>query len=252
MTVAEMVTEWMNQLVEEFGGAKSAETQEIEWNPKEWEPLVNGDSIPEEGLAAIEELSLLTKGKGITRQHVRAVGAKCGDVGLFTAAMIWGLKPNSYGPYRLGQMLTTRRHGRDPVEVINEIVQTARTRGAAEGFGSLWTNGASRIFRLGTAFGTKVLYFAAAGKHGEPPQKFAEAPPLILDQFVHLGAQRFVEVDREFAESVPDPSKYMTRTLYERYCKVMADRARTAEVTPDCLEMVLFSLGKNPERFSVQ
>ena len=247
-----MVAEWMNQLVEEFGGAKSAETQEIEWNPKEWEPLVNGDSIPEEGRVAIEELSLLTKGKGITRQHVRAVGAKCGDVGLFTAAMIWGLKPNGYGPYRLGQMLTTQRHGRNPVEVINGIVQTARTRSSAEGFGSLWTNGASRVFQLGTAFGTKVLYFAAAGKVVEPSRKFAEAPPLILDQFVHRGAQQFMEVDQAFAESVPDPRKYMTRSLYERYCEVMADRARTAEVAPDCLEMALFSLGKNPERFSVQ
>lgn len=247
-----MATNWVSPLVESVGGAAIAETQSIKWNEEEWTKLAAESALPTEAANAIRELKLVVGSAGIKRQDVRSVGAKCGDVGLFTASMIWGMKPGGYGPYRLREMLTKPRHGREPADVITEIVQTTRTHGAAEGFGSLWTNGSSRVFRLGTAFGTKVLHFAAARADGTPPEKFAEAPPLILDQFVYLGAQRLADVDEEFADSVPDPRKYMTRTLYEQYCRVMADRARTAGVTPDCLEMALFSLGKNPERFSVK
>lgn len=232
-----MIHQWVADLVEQYGGPAAAEAQRIPWKAQEWAPFTDDRLYPKGCVAAVAELTELVDSAGVSRQHVRAVGEDCGPIGLFTAAMIWGLRPGGYGPFRLREMLTTPRHGRQPAEVITEIVNTVREKGAEAGFSSLWSAGASRVFRLGTAFGTKALYFAA---NDSTPG----ARPLVLDQFVYLGAQEFTNCDPDFVEAVPDPRRYMTGDMYLGYCTAMAARANGAGVRADMLEYALFAHGK--------
>lgn len=144
--------------------------------------------------------------------------------------MVWGFGPTGYGASRTAKMLSS--YG--AAAASEHIWVTAREQGARAGFSALWHNQRSRVRGLGTAFGTKVLYFAATAATPGPA-------PLVLDQFVHRGAQRLARQGALDAPPVPDPRRYLTGVTYAKYCAWADEQAPGAG---DKVEYVLFQEGK--------
>lgn len=166
----------------------------------------------------------------LTREAVRDAHTKLGPHGGFLAALVWGFGPTGYGASRAAKILTA-----SSADTAANIWATAAERGAQAGFSSLWNRGRSRIKGLGTAFGTKILYFAATEATPGPP-------PLILDQFVYKGAQALVDENViEDGSRVPDPRKYLTGDEYADYCAWAVEQAPGSS---DAVEYVLFQRGK--------
>lgn len=200
----------------------------IPWRPTDWARVKKHSH---EAAVAVEQLPP----GGIRRDDVRRVVADNGDLAGFVAAMIWGFGTTAYGPHRVFEMLTEQRDVEPPVDVIHRIMVTARSEGVAAGFGSLWSKGRTRVHGLGTAFGTKALYFAGTGGGAGPVS-------LVLDQFVFAGAGHVRSTGVEVP--VPDPRRYLKRAGYAEYCEWAGNIAARAGVAPDCVEYALFKLGK--------
>jgi hypothetical protein len=223
---------WLDHLLKQQGGPLAVESHRIGWSPSSWEEVGKLDRRFKAAIAGLAD----TAQTSILRSDVREVGRRHGDIGSFIAAMIWGFGPTGYGPRRLTDMLTTHRGANEPADVAAEIMATARRDGAVAGFGALWSGGRTRVFKLGTAFGTKALYFAAdATTPGETP--------LVLDQFVHAGAAKINERFHDACD-VPDPGRYMTRADYGNYCAWAAACGASSGTTPDGVEYALFALGQ--------
>ena len=227
------MTQWLVHLIEHNGGADAVEEQGVNWTPTKWAAVA---ATSNEAKDAVERLTQLAPQR-ISRACVRDMLSTQGPVPGFVAAMTWGFGPVSYGPSRVMKMLTKPRGEGGPLATIESVVAAATTDGAKAGFSSLWFDGRSRVYGLGTAFGTKVLHFAATEKTPGPQ-------PLILDQFVYRGAQRLVRAGAIAEHPVPDPGKYMTGSLYEDYCGWAAGLAEAGRVTPATVEFALFSLGR--------
>ncbi len=98
----------------------------------------------------------------IRRSEVLKLGAKyrAGGISaldLFLASMVWGNGGTGYGPYRTSVALNIPRKGVPPVNVIENVGRLAST-GDIEGAYRTMKNA---LWRIGPAFGTKFIYFAA-------------------------------------------------------------------------------------------
>lgn len=208
--------------------------QQIPWNPDGWTG-VGASTFPKTS-ATLDFLTEASTPNGhglpsLSRQAVRDAHDKLGVHGGFLAALVWGFGPTGYGASRVAKILAFK----DAAATAADIWAIAAERGAQEGFSSLWHNGRSRIRGLGTAFGTKILYFAATAATPGPT-------PLILDQFVFKGAQRLAGGDViGDATRVPDPRKYLTGVRYADYCAWADEQAPGAG---DAVEYVLFQQGQ--------
>lgn len=79
----------------------------------------------------------------------------------FVAAMAWGFKPNSYGPFRTSVMLSKPRHGRTVQEVLESAAGISNPLDAYKAL-------SNSLERLGPAFGTKFLYFTSTSDNRAP------------------------------------------------------------------------------------
>lgn len=221
---------WVDKRLNESGPTD----QLVTWNPDSWS-TVGALNFP----AAADTLSFLANasaspGTGrpsISRQAVRDTAAYLGPHAGFLAALVWGFGPTGYGASRTAKMLT-----RDGAAAASEhIWMTAKEQGAQAGFSALWHNNRSCVRGLGSAFGTKVLYFAATDATPGPA-------PLVLDQFVYHGAQRLAQAGViSDASRVPDPRRYLTGVAYAEYCAWADEQAPGAG---DNVEYVLFQEGR--------
>jgi hypothetical protein len=208
--------------------------QLISWDPDTWSTVAElAFPSTAETLAFLIDASIPGDRDrlSISRQSVRDAGASLGPHAGVLAALVWGFGPTGYGASRTAKMLTS-----DGAAAASEhIWVTAREQGAQAGFSALWHNKRSCVRGLGTAFGTKVLYFAATAATPRPA-------PLVLDQFVYHGAQRLAQEGAiGDARRVPDPRRYLTSATYAKYCAWAEDQAPGAG---DNVEYVLFQEGR--------
>jgi hypothetical protein len=99
----------------------------------------------------------------ISRQQVFDVFANNGNTLAegFVAAMAWGFKPDSYGPYRTSVMLSKPRKNR----TVNDVLESVASRNdPVSAYGEL----SNALEGLGPAFGTKFLYFTSSPENRAP------------------------------------------------------------------------------------
>jgi hypothetical protein len=207
--------------------------QLIEWNPANWTE-VGTSAFPAGATIQHLERASVPSARGrpaLTRQAVRETHAALGPRGGFVAALVWGFGPTGYGASRVRKILGSP----SAAAIVEDIWDTAATEGARAGFSALWENGRSRITGLGTAFGTKVLYFAATNDTPDPA-------PLVLDRFVYKGAHRLAaEGAIADASRVPDPRRYLASATYADFCAWAEQQSPGAS---DEVEYVLFKHGR--------
>lgn len=99
----------------------------------------------------------------ISRQQVFDVFANEGNslTEGFVAAMAWGFKPDSYGPYRTSVMLSKPRKNRTVNDVLDSV---ATIEDPVRAYREL----ANALEGLGPAFGTKFLYFTSTAENRAP------------------------------------------------------------------------------------
>ena len=208
-------------------GVDGPERQRVLWNWRAWDGRWQRDALPgREVLSALRDD--VAEHGGIRRAFV--FEQRADPLSLFIAAMAWGFGRHPRAPGRVARMLTPP--GGDPRSILNDIVVAAH-ESASAGFSALFEkNRRGRLPGLGTAFGTKLLYFAA----------YLEGPvprPLIYDQFVWraLGS-----VDG--APDLPHPQRYVTSQQYLAYCAWAEANAGSAAIDADVVEFVLFAEGR--------
>ncbi len=209
-------------------GPADVESQCIVWELRPWQRAWKKAGL-EQSLPVLEEFAAAVDRTGLTRRLVRGFGRD--PERLLIAAMAWGFGTTGYGGFRTATMLGHR-------EAIEAIVATAHSASAEEAYRCLWDRNHAAVPYLGTAFGTKLLYFA--GDRG------ARRPRLLIyDANVRLGL-------RATGQDFPPPSSLTTRR-YIAYLELVERVAKQAEVSPDVVEYTLFRIGKqerSPRRAS--
>lgn len=137
----------------------------------------------------------------------------------FVAAMAWGFRPNSYGPFRTNEMLmnmsgeTPRRDARTILlEVFDEFKMDSGQPIDA------YVKLSRKITGLGPAFGTKFLYFASSEADRAP----------ILDAVVANWLWKYGVRDSKGKWLSPIPWK---RANYQRYLDFCDEACRELQVT---------------------
>jgi hypothetical protein len=158
----------------------------------------------------------------ITRGDVFAVGE---PLQLFLAAMAWGFGPTGYGWRRTLDILTTA--GPDAVETAMRLLRRSYGDG---GSGAVWktfsAGGAAKVNGLGTAFASKIAYFACYDRQ-------RGAGPLIADRNTAWAFWALEDVWDSRASA----------TLYARYVATAAEWAVALNSRPDDVERALFVIG---------
>lgn len=137
----------------------------------------------------------------------------------FVAAMAWGFRPNSYGPFRTNEMLVNSKPGQkrdEALTILLEIFDELKTdsRRPIEAYKKL----SGKITRLGPAFGTKFLYFASSEADRAP----------ILDAVVANWLWKYGVRDSKgkWLSAVPWKS-----TNYQRYLDFCDEACRELQLT---------------------
>lgn len=140
----------------------------------------------------------------------------------------WGERGNGYGPTRARESLDLTE---EPGERLRLAVETLRAGGAGRAYEAMSDGGPCRIHNLGSAFGTKFLYFC------QDPRQRPRA--LILDKQVAdwLGAQAGLE----FPESAWSPERYRA------YLSQMHTWAGELGCEPDDVELGIFRANLPPD-----
>lgn len=207
-------------------GVNGPERQRVLWNWRSWDGRWQRDALPgREILSALR--NEVDEHGGIRRAFV--FEQRDDPLALFIAAMAWGFGRHPRAPGRVARMVTPP--GGDPRSILNDIVGAAR-KSAAAGFAALFENRRGRLPGLGTAFGTKLLYFAVYLDGPIPP-------PLIYDQFVWRALKSL-----DGSPDLPHPQRYVTSEQYLAYCAWAEDNAARAAMDADVVEYVLFAEGR--------
>jgi hypothetical protein len=135
--------------------------------------------------------------------------------------MAWGYGQVGYGPFRVRRLLDGTANAGAQLQAAAGMLSEG---GPAEAYALLGDNGVPRLARLGSAFGTKFLYFCS------PADK---RPALILDRLVAAWL-------RENADPSLNEARWSVWT-YERYLQAMFGWAGELEVAADELEACIFS-----------
>ena len=137
----------------------------------------------------------------------------------FVAAMAWGFRPNSYGPFRTNEMLNSSKQGLEGDEALTillEIFDELKS-GSAKPIDA-YKKLSRKINGLGPAFGTKFLYFASCEADRVP----------ILDAVVANWLWKYGVRDSKgkWLSAVPWKS-----TNYQRYLDFCDEACRELQVT---------------------
>ena len=159
----------------------------------------------------------------IDRERVRqacaeAAASEKAAKNAFLATIVWGYGNVGYGVWRVAQAFKDRDAGRRLLDVsvaLNSDGPQASYRLMA---------GASRLHRIGPAFGTKFLYFADSGRHNRRA--------LILDRLVAEWLRRYTAFRVNPVPWAP--------TTYDAYLDQMHEWAEGLQVEPDAVELAIF------------
>ena len=145
----------------------------------------------------------------VRRACVERAASESAAKDAFLATMAWGYGSVGYGAWRVAQAFKDRDAGRkllDVVVALNSHGPQAAYRLMA---------GASRLHRIGPAFGTKFLYFADSGDH--------DRRALILDALVAEWLRRNTNFRVHPVPWAP--------ARYDEYLEKMHDWAKALEST---------------------
>jgi len=144
---------------------------------------------------------------------------------LFLAAMAWGFGATGYGWRRTVDILVAA--GADAVVKAMRILQRSYGDG---GPGAAWTafsaGGAAKVGGLGTAFASKIAYFACYDRQ-------RGVGPLIADRNTAWAFWALADVWDSRGSA----------TLYAHYVATAAEWAATLDSRPDDVERALFVIG---------
>jgi hypothetical protein len=204
-------------------GPADVESQCVVWELRPWQRAWKKAGL-EQSSTTLEEFAEAVAQEGLTRRLVRGFGKD--PERLLIAAMAWGFGTTGYGGFRAATML-------GHLETIEAIVATARSGTAEEAYRRLWDRHRTAVPYLGTAFGTKLLYFA--GNRGTRRPR-----PLIYDANVWRGL-------RAMGHDFPPPAS-VTTPRYIAYLELVERVAKRVQVSPDVVEYTLFCTGKQERR----
>jgi hypothetical protein len=137
----------------------------------------------------------------------------------FVAAMAWGFRPNSYGPFRTNEMLVNSKSGQkrdDALTILLEVFDELKS-GSAKPIDA-YKKLSRKINGLGPAFGTKFLYFASCEDDRAP----------ILDAVVANWLWKYGVRDSKDKWLSPVPWK---STNYQRYLEFCDEALSELQVT---------------------
>jgi hypothetical protein len=149
---------------------------------------------------------------------------------LFLAAMAWGFGSTGYGWRRTLDILTAA--GADTVVNAMRMLQSSYGDGDP---GAVWkafsARGAAKVGGLGTAFASKIAYFACYDRQ-------RGVGPLIADRNTAWAFWALEDIWDSRASA----------SLYARYVATAAEWAATLNSRPDDVERTLFVIGPQAER----
>lgn len=190
---------------------RGQEQQAISWPQGRWKRACSSHAV-------LGNLPPTLDRKRVRLESANAGTSESAAMNAFLATMVWGYGNVGYGAWRVTQALKDGDAGRKLLDVV-----TALNSDGPEAAYRLMA-GASRLHRIGPAFGTKFLYFADLGIHLRRA--------LILDALVAewLGRNTNFRVD-----PVPwAPAKY------GEYLEKMHDWAHALTMDPDAVELAIF------------
>jgi hypothetical protein len=196
------------ELLERRGGQ---EQQGIPWPRDRWDRAFPAESV------------FSTLPPTLDRAQVRQACAEAGASedaakSAFLATMAWGHGNVGYGAWRVAETFKDRDPGRQLFDVA-----VALNRDGPQAAYRLMA-GASRLHRIGPAFGTKFLYFADSGRH--------ERRALILDRLI----AEWLRLNTAFRVN-PVP---WAPARYNAYLDQMHEWAEGLKVEPDAVELAIF------------
>ena len=136
----------------------------------------------------------------------------------FVAAMAWGFRPNSYGPFRTNEMLMNSKPNQERADALTILLEVFDELKSESGKPiDAYKKLSGKITRLGPAFGTKFLYFASSDADRAP----------ILDAVVAnwLGKYGVRDSKGKWLSAVP-----WKRANYERYLDFCDEARRELQV----------------------
>jgi hypothetical protein len=151
-----------------------------------------------------QSLDLLPTGYNRRELFALSQGEPCDPLMAFLAVMAWGHNNNSVGASRVDR-LAAAPGVKAKIDHIIEEARAGRVEAAFEA--------CHEVKGLGTAFASKVLYFAAFGSAE------AEVHPLILDSVVEQALREVI--DPESGESSVWPSQTRDWEVYKGYCDLL-------------------------------
>lgn len=202
-------------LVQEWRGRGSPPQPAMEWRRADWMAAfpVHGDDF-DRLPSTLDRAAVRAGAAGVDQDPTRAEFA-------FLVVKAWGEGDNGYGPSRaLESLMVTDRPG----ERLMAAAQTLRARGALAAYQRMSDGGDCRIFNLGPAFGTKVLYF------WQPESQRPRA--LIHDKNVADWLSQHAGLSLG--------SSVWSARRYREYLDQMHGWAEALECSPDDVELLIF------------
>jgi hypothetical protein len=200
--VPKKTSERLTRLYEMYSSGKhDYKKQSTRLNIEEWSKSYAYKRRKDDVMDVLSQNNKAISGLGthISRQQVFNIFADTRNslVEGFVAAMAWGFKPDSYGPYRTSVMLSKPRNNQS----VNQVLETvASIDDPVKAYREL----ANALEGLGPAFGTKFLYFTSEAKNRAP----------ILDAVVAKWLWRYGV--RTSSEKWISPVGWNVK-MYERY-----------------------------------
>jgi hypothetical protein len=240
---------WASERIGVSSGGPPQPTPDVrrhraDWNPRAWRTELSRLSEP---LDALEELEG-ADGSSVSRGYLIDLAVACAGgftfeqaLRLLTVSLVWGFGSTGYGPYRSRQIL---RHAMARPDALLNMADLASIDAGGAYRDGLWSRSRPAIRGLGTAFGTKFLYFAS----------YAGAPrprPLIYDANVTLaladpadyreGLLRAREVEgHRVGDGCPSPPPRLRTYEYVHYLGYAAEDPARRRASADSVEMRLF------------
>lgn len=206
----------------------NTEEQPITWSGRRWLSSQEWHPTTRTRIAELCDQLGSSKSAGelvITRRDV--FDRRDSAVDLFLGAMAWGFGTTGYGCWRTAAMVNPG--GRDQEQRVADAVDAYRaawSTGGAEAVARAWANGKGKIRGLGSAFASKLAYFAVY-------DRTVGNGPLIAD----LNTAWSVWALGGIWDSRYEPRKYLEYVQWcERWAQALGRRS-------DDIERVLFNLG---------
>ena len=201
--------------VDEWKLRGKPEQNGMDWNVEKWQA-----EFPEHG-DFLRKLSLQNLGN-LDRKLVRETVANEISIGnfetSFLAVMIWGFGSDARGPFRTRRIIEQKKTG----ICLENCLAALQKNDIDSAYKALIDNGPKY---LGPAFGTKYIYFAAGSIESNQP--------VILDSLVSIGL-------KEWGDITFNPLNAKSHD-YLRYLDYINDEADHFSITPENLEMILFT-----------